>query len=63
MAVDLRVPTGACREWLEATLLGLEKRRLVDITRERHPPHYHLVVFPVEYRAYLERRGIEVAWR
>ncbi len=46
MAVDLRIPrTGKCREWLERTLLSLEKQGAVDVTRERYPPHYHVAVF------------------
>lgn len=45
MAVDLRVSNSSrCRSWLESTLLSLEKRRLVEATRERRPPHYHVVV-------------------
>ena len=45
MAVDLRISNSArCRSWLESTLLDLEKRRLVEATRERRPPHYHVVV-------------------
>lgn len=54
MAVDLRVhPNETCREWLEETLLSLEKRELLDVTRERRPPHYHVAVFPEAYTAYL----------
>jgi LysM repeat protein len=46
MAVDLRIPpTQKCRAWLESTLLSLEKQHAVDVTRERHPPHYHVAVF------------------
>ncbi|HUH11559.1 MAG TPA: DUF5715 family protein, partial [Longimicrobiales bacterium] len=56
MAVDLRVPAEPShREWLEETLLGLEAEGLVDVTRERSPPHYHIAVFPAEYRAYVDR--------
>ena len=47
MAVDLRVPRVAeHREWLEQTLLALESEGLLDVTRERRPPHYHVAVFP-----------------
>ncbi len=54
MAVDLRVPQeGAAREWLEETLLSLENGELLDVTRERHPPHYHVAVFPEPYEAYV----------
>ena len=49
MAIDLRVPSSRkCRLWLENTLLSLEKQRVVDVTRERHPPHYHVAVFARE---------------
>lgn len=52
MAVDLRVPKNReSREWLERTLLSLEKEGVLDVTREYSPPHYHVAVFP---RAYLE---------
>lgn len=45
MAVDLRVSRSRrCRSWLEDTLLELEDRKLVEATRERRPPHYHVVV-------------------
>ncbi len=46
MAVDLRVPDGAeQREWLERALLAMEKDGMLDVTREKHPPHYHVAVF------------------
>lgn len=69
MAVDLRIPDrGRCRSWLEQTLLSLEGSGLLDITRERNPPHYHVAVFTTPYqnyvasltdsnREYLVRRG------
>lgn len=45
MAVDLRVSNSSrCRSWLESTLIELESRDLVEATRERRPPHYHVVV-------------------
>lgn len=56
MAVDLRISRDAdCRAWLEGTLLALESRSVLDVTRERNPPHYHIAVFPGAYSAYLER--------
>ncbi|HEX8395307.1 MAG TPA: DUF5715 family protein [Longimicrobium sp.] len=56
MAADLRISTRAqCRAWLEGALLGLEARGVLDVTRERMPPHYHVAVFPGAYSAYLER--------
>jgi hypothetical protein len=58
MAVDLRISRDAdCRAWLEGTLLALESRSILDVTRERNPPHYHIAVFPGAYSAYLERVG------
>jgi LysM repeat protein len=54
MALDLRVPTTAsCRRWLESTLLSLEARRVLDVTLERNPPHYHVALFPGPYVAYV----------
>jgi hypothetical protein len=54
MAVDLRVPrTAACRSWLDAALLGMEARGLIDATRENRPPHYHVAIFPRPYVAYV----------
>lgn len=54
MALDLRVPQdAAARKWLEATLLNLEEGSLLDVTRERRPPHYHVAVFPERYEAYV----------
>lgn len=54
MAVDLRVSRRAeCRKWLESTLLSLEKRNVIDATRERYPPHYHVAVFPDRYERYV----------
>lgn len=58
MAVDFRLSTNArCREWFEKVLLGLEKGALLDATRERNPPHYHVAVFPDAYRAYAARQA------
>ncbi|HYJ79340.1 MAG TPA: DUF5715 family protein [Longimicrobiaceae bacterium] len=58
MAVDLRVSSkAACRGWLESTLLSLERRGLLDVTRESRPPHYHVAVFPDAYAAYVARVG------
>jgi hypothetical protein len=57
MAVDFRVPsTAKQRAWLEKALLGLENARVLDVTREKSPPHYHVAVFPAEYLAYAGKR-------
>jgi len=54
MAFDLRIPAkSSCRSWLENTLLSLEKEGVLDATRERRPPHYHVAVFPQPYLQYL----------
>jgi hypothetical protein len=54
MAVDLRVPAVAAhRAWLERTLISLEGLGVLDATRERHPPHYHVAVFPARYGEYV----------
>jgi hypothetical protein len=62
-AVDLRRPDSACLRWLRRTLLQLERRGVLDATEERRPAHFHVMVFAVPYRRYLERMGVEVAQR
>lgn len=50
MAADLRRSfITACRSWLEATLLDLEGRNVVEATKEQYPPHYHVALFPARY--------------
>jgi hypothetical protein len=54
MAIDLRIPKRmASRIWLERALLELEAARVLDVTREQRPAHYHVAVFPEEYVAYV----------
>lgn len=54
MAFDLRIPQNSrCRAWLERTLLTLEDREVLNVIRERNPPHYHVAVFPEPYQIYL----------
>ena len=53
MAIDLRLPAGRCRSWLESVLLSLEARGVLEATRERRPPHYHVAVYPRPYAAYV----------
>jgi LysM repeat protein len=61
MALDLRVSGSTrCRSWLEATLIGLEDRGVIEAARERRPPHYHVVVFPRPYADYVGGRGASV---
>jgi LysM repeat protein len=58
MALDLRVSNvRKCRSWLESTLVELEGRGVLEAARERRPPHYHVVVFPTQYAAYLGNDG------
>lgn len=53
MAVDLRVPADPeARSWLEERLLELEREGVLDVTRERNPPHYHVAVFPSPWAKY-----------
>lgn len=55
MAVDLRVSDDAsCREWLESSVLSMEKRGVIDAIREYHPPHYHVAIYPDAYLSYVE---------
>ena len=53
IAVDLRKPSGKCLTWLRKTLLALEERNVIDGTEEKSPPHFHVVVFPAAYEAYI----------
>jgi LysM repeat protein len=56
MAVDLRRSSrAACRNWLERTLLALEREGLLEAIRERNPPHYHVAVYPRPYAQYVAR--------
>ena len=66
MALDLRYSRSArCRKWIEGVLLSLEKTGVVEATKERFPPHYHVAVFPRQYLAYVDgaerRQGTRVA--
>ncbi len=57
MAVDFRISRNRkCQKWFEKALLGLEEKDLLDATRERNPPHYHVAVFTDAYRAYAARQ-------
>lgn len=56
MAVDLRISRKrSCVKWLEKTLLSLEKQGVLDVTRERRPPHYHVALFPEPYTKYVTK--------
>lgn len=54
MAVDFRIPADAnARAWLEGVFLQLERKGVLDATRERNPPHYHVAVYPEKYERYV----------
>lgn len=54
MAVDLRLSRRSqCRAWLERVLLSLEQRGVLEATREKWPPHYHIALFPEPYTTYV----------
>jgi hypothetical protein len=58
MAVDLRVSRkAACERWLSRTLLSLEENGVLDATRERRPPHFHVALFPEAYMRYVNGLG------
>jgi LysM repeat protein len=60
MAVDLRRSNNrACRSWIENVLLSLEGRGVLEATRERRPPHYHVALFPRQYAGYVKRMATE----
>jgi hypothetical protein len=62
MAVDLRVSDRAsCRAWLENALMDMEAQGLLNGIRERHPPHYHVALYPEPYMAYAVERMAEEA--
>ena len=54
MAIDVRRPSNpTCRRWLENVLLYLEAQLVIEATRERAPPHYHVAVFARAYADYV----------
>ena len=54
MAVDIRRSNQrSCRNWIENVLKGLEQKGVLEATRERWPPHYHVAVFPRQYARYV----------
>jgi hypothetical protein len=62
MAIDLRVSDRAsCRNFLETSLMNMERQGLLNGIRERHPPHYHVAIYPEAYLAYAEARMAEEA--
>ena len=35
--------------------MSLESVQVLDVTRERTPPHYHIAVYPTPYREYVTK--------
>lgn len=57
MAMDLRRSNNrSCRAWIEGVLLSLEGAGVLEATYERNPPHFHVALFPSQYKAYVERK-------
>lgn len=55
MALDIRISRSRdCRRWLESTLLALERGGVLEATRERRPPHYHVAIYPRQYQRYVD---------
>ena len=64
VAADIRVSRKAsCQRWLGKTLLSLEKDGVLDATRERRPPHFHVALFPDAYIRYVNRTAKSEAVR
>jgi hypothetical protein len=54
IAIDMRrSDRSSCRQWLEANLLDLEGKGVIEATRERWPAHYHVAVFGPSLIRYL----------
>jgi hypothetical protein len=54
MAIDIRRSRQrSCRAWLEKVLVSLERQGVLEATRERWPPHYHVAIFPRPYARYV----------
>jgi LysM repeat protein len=41
---------------LEDVLVSLEGTGVLEATRERYPPHYHVALFPKQYASYVDVR-------
>lgn len=48
IAADLRVPPYQCRAWLRETLSSWERLGFIEATREKRPPHFHVVAIPTQ---------------
>jgi hypothetical protein len=57
IAIDFRIPKDPkVRSWVERNLLIIQSRGDIIATHERNPPHYHIVVVPKRYEAYVAKR-------
>jgi hypothetical protein len=62
MSIDLRRETPAtteesfCLKWLNDTLTAVEADKRIDVTAENAPRHFHVVVVPDAYEAWLKNR-------
>lgn len=45
-----------CLNWLQSTLQSIEASGRIDATREKNPSHFHVVVVPHAYEAWLASR-------
>ncbi len=62
MAADIRRSNNmTCRSWIERVLLDLEESGVLEATRERRPPHFHVAIFPDPYEEYVRQHGVDVA--
>ncbi len=58
MAVDIgRAPKRSCRRWIERKLLALQDEGVLEATKERHPAHYHVAIYPQKYMALVDAQG------
>ena len=64
MALDLRRSWNRkCRGWVESVLLHLEREGVLDATRERHPSHYHIALFPEPFERFLASGADWGSWK
>lgn len=55
IAVDLRKPHGKCLSWMRRVLKSLEDTGVIEATEEHHPVHFHVAVYSVPYKHYVQR--------
>ncbi len=55
IAVDFRIPADpSCVLQFEKTLLYLEGLKVIEATREKSPPHFHVAIFQDKYASYVK---------